>query len=348
MSATPAQFAGQIQGFIDNAVAGLSAPSAVAQQQARKSLIDESENHTGGPATPQYQSLYAADVNKALLQGFKANNNNVHFRINAGVVAAEVAARVLRGDGDVAPLSPIVQALLNDKQSAVVLWGMKAAKYVVADGIQKGANAGVVSKLIVKAMKAHGDVGSIVEEAYNALTFDKLDKVKGNPQFAAWVGPILPDLLDLIAFRAEQYRKLGTPPSPQAERVVSVFLSVTAFPAVNSNPATLNRTLTVMGDLTCSAVGSVAAGNTAQELVDTARDDGRFFDTIGAQMQNQPMQVAGKSIADINANTDPTKMTDRCAGLVAALKGIGVNILPGGGGGAVAAPAQPALAGTPK
>jgi len=160
---------------------------------------------------------------------------------------------------------------------------------------------------------------------------------------------VIPDLLDLIALRTQQFQSATVPPSPQAEEVVSVFLSVTAYPAIAANQALLNRTLKVMGDLTCSVVQAVAKGNNTPEMVDVARADGGFFDTIGQQMQNPGVQGAGKTILGISVNSDPGTIGKFCDGLVTALGAVGVTISSdGSSGSAPETSAQPAIAGSSK
>ena len=353
-SATPASYAAQIQGFINGKTKDLTSDNALVQHEARKSLIDECENHTGGPASPQFQTEYAKDLNKALGGVLKAAND-IRVRVNVAVVANEVATRILRGGGDVSQLSPLVQTLLGDKQTAIVLWGMKAAKQVLADAMQGNTKPEKISKLIVSSLKNHLDVGIIVEEAYNALTLkviaqgDFFDTLKRSPQFAGMIGPVIPDLLDVIALRTQQFRAGAVPPSPQAEEVVSVFLSVTAFPAISANPALLNRTLKVMGDLTCAVVRAIQNGNNTPEMVEVARALGSFFDTIGQQMQNPGVQLAGRNILGISVNSDPSRMGAFCDGLRDELGKVGVTIsLDGSSGAAPETPAQPAIAGSSK
>jgi hypothetical protein len=358
-SATPATYALQIKGFIDQTAKSLTSADPLVQQDARRKLINECENHTGTPASPQFQSEYAKDLNKSLMGILKAAND-VHTRVNVAVVVDEVALRILRGGGDVSRLSPLVQTLLSDKQTAVVLWGMKAAKQVMADSIQQGAKP-TISSAIVKSLKAHLDAGVVVEEAYNALTIkviqqgDIYDTVQHSPQFAATIVNVIPDLLDVITLRTQQFHSGTVPPSPQAEEVVSVFLSVTAYPAIAANAALLKRTLTVMGNLTCSVVALVSAGNNTPELIDVVREDGSFFFTIGQQMQGQgnqdasKLQDAAKLFSAISVNSDPTTMTKSCDGLTHALGAFGVTISSDGSSGAAPGPpVQPAILGSSK
>jgi hypothetical protein len=327
-SASPAMFAAQIQSLIDSTAAGLASDDPITQQNARLNLINECQNHTGAPASPQYQAVYATGVNKALLQLLKdKGGKNVRLRVNAGVSAADVASRVFHDGGDASKLAPMVQELLADKQTAVALWGIKAAKPVIASTIENAGNPTSISKLIVKIMPVHGGSGAVVEEAYSTLTLERLtDRLKLNPalNFDQAIVAIVPDLLDLIAWRAEQYQN-GNPPSPQAERVVPVFLSSTAGAGLALNPALSNRALKVMGDLVCGSVKAVSNGNSSGELIDMIKDEGKYFDVTGDKLANPAIKAAGRAISDINERTDPNKMQARCDDLLAALKSVGVK-----------------------
>lgn len=350
-SGSPAMFAPQIQSLVDSLAAGLATDDPVTQQNARLTLVNECKNHTGGAASPQYQTLYVGCVNKALLQLLKEKGGkNVRLRVSAGVTAAAVAEVVFKDGADASKLAPTVQELLADKQTAVALWGIKAAKPVIASIIANGGNPTPVSKLVVKAMQEHGESGPVVEEACSTLTLEHLISVQFKANLGAGFDPailtIIPDLLDLIAWRAEQYTN-GNPPSPQAERVVPVFLSSTAAGALALNPAVSNRAIKVMGDLTCATVHNVAGGNTNADLIEMVRYEGRFFDDLGDKTANPGVKAAGRAIADISDRTDPAKLTARCADLGDALKTLGVNLGSGSTPGATQTPA-PAVAGAPK
>jgi hypothetical protein len=333
-----------VQGFIDKEVANLVSEDVTTQKLARETLAWDVAAHTGASATPQYQTEYANDLGKALASVLKSPS--LRNRINASVVATEVAAQIARTDGaSSSGLTPAVQAMLSDPQPAVVLWGIKAAKYVMASDIQGAADPSPIAKLIVKAVKEHGDSGPIIEEAFDSLTFDHLDKLKGDAQFVARTSSIIPDLLDLIAWRGEQYKAGTSTPSPLADRVATVFLPVTAFSAVNANQATRTRALKVMGDATCSILRAIANGSSTPEVIDAARADGRAFDSFGQQLPSNDLHLAGKAIAEMSQNSDPTRIGKLCDDLTNALKGVGVDLASDNGPGAAQAPPAPAVAG---
>jgi hypothetical protein len=346
-SSNPAASRAQIEALITSSVTGLGSDDPAVQKESRTTLVKECENHAGVPASPQYQSEYATDLNTAVLTALK-NSKTVRQRVNAAVVVTEVANRISRDGGDVTPLAPSVQAFLNDKNPAVVLWGMKAAKYLLASTLQLGGNTAPLTKLIVKAAEANGSWGQIIEEAYNALTLDKL-KIQNGAQLAG----LVPDLLDLLNWRVQQYRN-APPPSPQAERPVTVFLSVTAYTSISTNSALQNRTLKEVGEMTCVLIKSIVNGNNSPEILDMVKKYGDAFQAFGTQMTTMAVPAgpgvltSGKSISAINGNMAPAQMGGLCDSLVAALKAAGVTINPDAGPGAAENPSQPAIAGAHK
>lgn len=334
-----------VQGFIDKTVANLVSNDPALQKLAREQLLTEVEGHTGAGATPQYQTEYANDLGKALAPILKSPS--LRTRINAAVVAAEVASKVVHNEGASASgLAPAVQAMLSDSQPAVVLWGVKAAKDVMASDIMFGGNPAPIAKQLVKAVVAHGDSGPIIEEAFASLTFEQLSKQKSDSQFIAGTAGVIPDLLDLIAWRGKQYNNAGgNTPSPLADRPATVFLSVTAFGVIHSNPALQTRALKTMGEATCLRLRALANGNSTPGLLDMARADGYAFESLGQELPNPDVQNAGKNIAQMSQNSDLTRIGKLCDDLAAALKGIGVDIAAENTAGAEGAPPAAAVAG---
>jgi hypothetical protein len=329
-STGPATYQSQIQLVINNAAKDLASEDPAAPKHGRESLIYECENHAGGGgASQQFQSLYATLLAKTLLPLTKPNVS-LRTRLNVAIVTREIAAKSYKNVSS-DPLAPLVSAELSDKQEPVVLWGLKAARYVIPAVATNAGNAAALSKLVVQAAKAHGDSGPVIEEAYGALILE--------PTLA---GSILPDLLDLLEWRTKQYQGgANTPPSTLAEQSVTVFLSVNAFPAVNANPVILNRTLKDVADFSCAVLQSFAAGNNSGDLIEMIRATGSAINAFGQQLANNDLKAAGDAIAKVGPNTPAGQVTASCAALAAALKPMNININPVGAAAAV----DPAIAG---
>ena len=328
--------------------ADFESPDPLKQKTARESLISECSGHSGLSATPEYGTLYATQLGKVMV-GYAAFPS-LRMRLNVSIVVAGVAAQVFRDGGSASGLEPVVQKLLSDKQPAVVLWAVKAAKYVLGSQLTDNVNASGLAKAVVAAVKNHGDSGPIVEEAYSSLTLEgnAFGKLIGGPQFQQNATNLIPAIRDLVAWRGDQYKNGGSVPSPLADRPVTVFLPVTAFGAVNSSPAMLKSTLKAMGETTCATIHSVANGNASPELLDMVRAYGDAMSVFGQQMSNTGVRDAGKAIQGITQNVDPTKMNTACDGLVAALKSAGVDIVVNNGPGAGEQVPAPAIAGSAK
>lgn len=331
-----------IQTFIDSQVKDLNSDNQIAQKQARDQLINEATSHSGTKESPEYATAYANTLAKALPKVLNAPS--LRTRLDAAVVAAGVATAATRSEGSASGLQAVVIALLKDKQVAVALWGAKAAKYVIASDLKNNIDASGVASAVLDCVKNHDGSGPLVEEAFNSLTLEGgFTNLEQDPAFQKNVPSVIPSILKLIAMRADQYKNGGSLPSPLADRPVTVFIPVTAFQAVNSDPKGLKEALTTFGDATCAIIHSSANGNSSPDTLDMIKAYGTAFDTFGQQMSNPAIQAAGKAIEQISQNTDPTKMSKLCDDLAAALKTVGVNIANNGPGAGANGP-QPVLA----
>lgn len=320
-SSTPAAFRGQIVEAINKEMAALANGKPADQKMAREHLIAEAEGHDGVTATPEYQAEYATDIAAALVPLTDARRP-LRVRLNAAVVAGRVAESV-HGAGAADQFAKLSEALLKDKETAVVIWGMKTAKYAVGSMVQNGGNVSAFDKLIVNTVKTNRGSGPIVEEAYGALT---LEPYQTSEQITKLTAAVLPDLLDLIQLRTEQYRSQDLPPSPLAEDKVDRFLPLAGFPAVKASAQTKNRTLKVMGEMTCAVLHTIADGNTSEDLIAIAREDGSAMLVFGEQLGDKTLSGAGQGIKDIPLNPASDQLRARCGGLADALKAMGVSI----------------------
>jgi hypothetical protein len=338
--ATPDTFSTQIDGLIKLTIKDFNSSDPVKQQQARTILINESENHAG-QTSPQFAAFYASHFAKAALPMFKGKLGT-RARLNLAVVTAEVAMRCTKMGGSTVDLRPLVEVLLQDKATPVVLWGIKAARYVMGDTLQLGAQLGQIPALVVKAPMEHPDSAPIIEEAYLTLT---VDQIRNNPNFAALVTPLVEPLLNLMQWRNQQYHDPAgvVPPSPLAELPANPFLSVYAFDGIKNKPALLTRTLRVTGSLTCSVIGSIKNGNTSPEILELVHALGNTFISFGEQLNsNLALSTAGKHLTSVSATTLPNTLDSRCNEIVTSLKSVGADISPDG---VMAGPVNPALAG---
>lgn len=317
-SASPAAYRAVIQGFINTQVAQLGANDPAAQKAARDELVSNSENRVGGdPASPQYQKEYATDLGEALLPLLKPTTK-LRVRLNAAVVVGDVARLIHKGAVS-DQLAEIAKKLLDDKETSLALWGVKTAKYAMADLAVNDGKTDTLADAVVKAVKAHATSEAVLEEAYSALTLDTIDTA---PNF----DKVLPKLLKVLEWRAAEYQNPDPPPAPLAEEKLPVLLSVTRVNVVNGDPKLRADTLKAMGDITCANLNAVANGDTRPELIEIIRKYGEAFAVFGQQMQDSGLASAGKAISTTSASMDPAKIGQECDGLRATLKSTGIAL----------------------
>ncbi|MGE5611289.1 MAG: hypothetical protein ACM359_18715 [Bacillota bacterium] len=174
--------------------------SAVAQQEARRSL--ENDARTPTAPSPAYVKCYAEAMAKAL-DPAKISQATVRAQLNAAIALARVAEALKTGQ-----LEPAVLVFLNEKQPYVLqLWGVRAAKFVVADLAKTNASK-KVTDAVVAVTKKHL-TGAMAAEAYESLQVAN--------------AKVLDILLDLLAFRTQLYKK-GLPEDPNSEAIPFRFL----------------------------------------------------------------------------------------------------------------------------
>jgi hypothetical protein len=212
----------QIQTFLINATNQLKSENAVDQTKARQAIENEAKVPGQEFAPPAYLDAYT-QILDGLLQKL-ATDPSARVRLNAGIAAANVA--------QVAPASDHLKntalVLVNDKNDAVVLWGVKAAKSIIPAQLSGPRPDLKLVDAVVQAVQNHPKgvvAGGIVTEAYDALTLNIINKPTEFAKFpAAAKLKLIPSVLKLMQARIQQYRR-GVPPFPQAEAVGARFLT---------------------------------------------------------------------------------------------------------------------------
>lgn len=318
------------QKAIATAIAGEVKAMVGGDAKAREKLVSDTEGH-GVTASHDYQTQYASDLVKELTPLLDAKNP-LRERLNAAIVIGRAAERLLSAGVD-DQFTPLVTTILQDKQPSLAIWGVKAAKYIVASTVQGGGNANPLQDQVIQTVKAFPEVGAIADEAYATFTLAPLTGNNANANVGQLAGAVLPHLVQLIDFRASQYAAGAVPPSPVAVKTFSTFLAVTASPAWMGNQALRNDILRALGSLACAQLQLIANGNNEQELVDAAKSIGETLSVMGRQIPGDThLTAAGDAIRNIAASTSPTTLTDHCTDLNKALGDLGVA--PAGGAGA--------------
>jgi len=244
-----------IEKFVELAVTQLATGSLEQQAKARDALRNEAYINGQATASAAYLDAYAKALNTQLLP--IEQNPNIHVRTNAAIVAQAVGVAANNTQ-----LAPVVLAFINDKAEPVVLWGIKAARWIIPSQLSvfAGQKNTALLDAIVAAVQKHPNsqaAGGIALEAYSALTLDISEhRNKATLPMQLIVAPYVQKLMEV---RLQVYVH-GVAPWPGAETRGSSFLSNSA---IWSSLAAADQ-LKVMQDF-CDLVGLMAqqAGPTA-------------------------------------------------------------------------------------
>jgi hypothetical protein len=277
------------------------------QHDARKSLIDNADS-TGGSATSDYQQEYAKTIMTAMQPGLADKKFSV--QLNAAIVLGNVAKQVSRTNvADT--FIPIAKDMLKNPSWPIVYWGMKIARYALADGVvNNNPQAKGLADDIVDAVKKHEKSGEIVEEAYQALTLEPIPH--GGANFQASISVTIPTLLKLIDWRTSLYNNGAAPAAPGAEVTAATLLPTAAFDAIKNNPGLKSQVLTSLGNLTAAqlTVISSTAPTPDGDLVSATQLLGSAMEAFGANLGDDRLQAAGKDIRTKISNTTPGPTID--------------------------------------
>ncbi|MEA2708181.1 MAG: hypothetical protein QOF78_782 [Phycisphaerales bacterium] len=280
------------------------------QSRARVWLLNETALPGGVAASPAFLDTYAQSISTHLMPLTKHDSPRV--RLNAAIVAAEVARAANNTQ-----LAPIALIFLNDKSEAVVLWGMKAARWIIPAQLRMavgGFNKSLADAIVPTVQRhSQGQVaGAIVVEAYDALTLDVLNQVNFSKVTPAQVGTIAPYVLNLLQARIPLYQK-GVPPAPGADATGTRFLTdPKTWPTLGTQQF---AAVQAISDLVALAAKQFQAANSLDriELAGTIRSASLAAATLVASAQAAPIQAA--------ANYNPTQATpSQISGLAGAVQ----------------------------
>jgi len=156
---------------------------------------------------------------------------------------------------------------IQDPSEAVVLWGIKAARWIIPAQLGQVAaqpDLALVNE-IVPAVQKHpkGTIGgAIAIDAYDALTLG----IPSNPNLiksikSAVIKLMIGPVQDLLSFRVGLYVQ-GVPPEPRAEKIGANFLTTLAAWTVQTNEQKL-KTMQLLANLVALAAAQAQQANTA-------------------------------------------------------------------------------------
>ena len=306
-----------IQGFVAAAVTNLVSAPPAQQARARNALINEAMVNGLPNATPTYLDAYAQAVNTQLLP--LAQHPSPRVRLNAAIVTADVA----RISNNI-ELAPAALAFMNDKSEAVVLWGMKAARWIIPAQLRVpvgGFNKNLADA-IVPAVQKHSKghvAGAIVTEAYDALTLDVLDQQMFAKVMPQQVAQIAPYVLALLQSRVALYQK-GVPPAPTADATGTRFLTdPKTWPTLGQQQVAAVQAMSDVIALAAQQAQTANAGDRI-ELALLVRQAGLAAATLAPAAQGTAIQQA--------ANYNPAQATPQQVAAVAEGVKAGLKATP--------------------
>jgi len=341
--ATPS--AGPITAWVNGHVAAMGSGAAAAAA-SRDAIIGEATSGKVAPG-PSFLAAYAGALDAAIVPAL-ANSKSYEVRLNAGIAVARVA----NAEGG-ASLSTATIALLNDQSPFVVLWGVKAARPVLAGTLKiPTANPSPLVDALLAAVKKHGAGpigGAIVTEAYDTLSIDYQNPDPKKKPSTTALAKVIGPMQQLLAQRVEQY-KTGIPPEALADQKATGFLVFTSVWSLHKQPEKLTS-MQQMSDL---------IGLAAQQFQNASPADkdslGNLIKLVALAMsvvpETAPIAATITPATKVTGATPPAQMLAAVTPIAAALKTVkgfeAINPPPaatsGGAGDSGAAGTQPAAA----
>lgn len=337
-----------LQTFITSQVQKLMSDDALQQSQGRDALLAEVNPVGVTQPSPTYLDAYADMLSSALLPALKPDQP-MRTRLNAAIVTARIAERT-----ESQRLLPVVLAVLEDEADPVVLWGIKAARWILPT-VMKNPVLQQTQRLlpaIVPAAKAHAQgplSGAIVREAYDAVSLDVIDPARGKRVTDPMIAQVIDHMHGLMALRIEQYRK-SVPAEPSAELRPTLFL-VNGRVWSQHKPEQQVRSVQLMSDLLSLGAQHAASGETSAErdqLPVMVQRTGSALAVIPEIGSNPAAAGALKPVMEVGPTTPGLEIKKRVDPVFEALRSIdrfkGLNPPPvlGADAAAAAAPDTPA------
>lgn len=294
-----------IDTFVAAQIKNLSSEDAKIQKNARDLLANEASYPT---VSSGFLDEYADSLNAAVLP--LANSPDFHVRLSAAIAVARVAAKA----GNTR-LSGATIAFIKDKNPAVALWGLKAAKYILPSMILGLQAPGPMGQAVIDAAKLHS-TGAVAEEAYNTLLLQT--DAGGLRGFQpAVLKPYLPIPIGLFEYRVKLYEDFA-PPQPLADTLAcKFFVNANVWQAMTVPQQRQAQQL--MLDLLKGAAKQNAA-DSKPELVEVIRQTAGAFEVAAGPLKNDPLKKAAHLLSTINNETTAGEIDTRITAVEDAIK----------------------------
>ena len=307
-----------IQQQVDAAVKNLTNDDAEKQAAGREALAKGAEmNDATGQASPQYLDAYAAAVAKALDPLTK--HEDMRVRLNAAIANARVAERA----GNTR-LDAVTVKFVNDKTSAVALWGVKASRAMLPAALGRGGKQPLVEATVGAVQRFM--VGPIVNEVYEALSLNVLSL--NNRVQPAVIKAAIPYMLQVYRMRVDAYG-VAVPPDPSIDNTAAEFLS---FATVwqQMTPAQRTEAIQAMSDLVSYAgqYAQLMEGEERTGLLTVFKRTGAALQVVGDASKNPALANAARDVQKISSGMDGTEIVQKTDALTAALRQAFASVKP--------------------
>lgn len=257
-----------------------------------------------------FLDVYSDEVNTAIqnaLHPKPAPPTPLPFqlRLNLAIINAAIAPHDTN-----ARLAQSTEDFLNDPSGAVVLWGMKAAKYELAGTLkqQKTLRKAALIKDILAAVRAHPDSGPIADEAYDALTFNSADSALTATSADA-IKEVIPAIFNLMNFRLSLFAA-APPPALFADGKAVGFLARTKVWDLETTAQQASAMGVYCKFLEADAKLVLVVADHA-ELLESMHQIGRAIVVIGSVKANPSLSAAAPQLSGITAESTQENIDQR-------------------------------------
>ncbi len=303
----------EIDSFVRAEVQILLTGPATDQQKARDRLIKEAPGAANG-ITAQYLDSYANSIDQQVLAALKTQPG-LRVRLNLAIVSARVAEAT-----NSSQQAASVEALLNDPAEAVVLWGMKTAKFILPTMLQVQVGKNTLLPLMVTVALKYP--GPVLDEAYQGLTLNPLNvaQPKNAAAARAQITAVIDTLQNLLSQRNAQWAA-GVPKEPTLDTQATSFLIIVAV-WNDQTPAQQRQTLQLMHDLLDSAQNAYGNAADKRDLYDLITKVVSGFSVVGSTLNDATLTEAVKEAKKITPTTPAPQVAAACKSLLSAVEAL--------------------------
>lgn len=298
----------QVQTFLEGKVPDLASEDPAVQSKAREAIVAEvMTTGTGASAaqlSAQFLDVYADVLNTQLLK--LANDQKVRARLSVAIVACDVAKRVNN-----AKLVPVVVDLLDDQRDPVVLWAIKASKYLLGPSFAGAKPNSALAGPFVAAAKKYVKSGPMIIAAY-----DSLRGVEAPGAATPAIQGAVDAMQSLLDARREIYLT-DIPEMPTADNSAAAFLSAQQIWKAQT-PAQQLKTIQHISDLVGLASQRFTAGGAIQrgELALLLKNCGEGLLVISNWSNtHDKIDKVAKDLQMISPTTAPNEVANRAAAI---------------------------------